>query len=72
MKRIYVIFSEETGVKVKKIDSVSESYKNILHSNYDDYDSKSNVQTFAICLFYIAQWAAKYWIIARSLEFSYP
>ena len=49
---------------------MSESYENILHSNCDDSDSKSNVQTFAICLFVIAQWAVKSWIIARALECS--
>ena len=34
-------------------------------------DSKSNVQTFAICLFVIAQWALKSRKIARPLELSY-
>jgi hypothetical protein len=45
--------------KVTQIDLMSESY----HSNCDDFDSKSNVKTFVICLLFIAQWA---------LEFSYP
>ena len=48
---------------------MSKSYENILHSNCDDSDSKSNVQTFPICLFFIPQWAVKPWRIARPLEF---
>ena len=35
-------------------------------------DIEYNFQTFVICLFFIAQWAIKSWIIARTLEFSYP
>ena len=38
------------------------------------YDSgiESNFQTLTICLFWIAQWAVKSWIIARPSELSYP
>jgi hypothetical protein len=38
---------------VPQVDSMSESYESIYHSNCDD--SKYNVQTFIICLFFIAQ-----------------
>jgi hypothetical protein len=54
-KWISIIFLEETGVIVINFDSVSGSNENILYSNCDDFDSKSNVLTFAICLFFIAQ-----------------
>jgi hypothetical protein len=53
------IFIEEVGAEVTRFYSMSESYENNLHSNCDDSDSKSNVQTFAICLFLIAPWAVK-------------
>jgi hypothetical protein len=33
--------------------------------------TESNVQTFTICLFFLAQRAVKSWIIAKPLEFPY-
>ena len=38
------------------------------------YDSgiESKFQTFASCLFFIALWAVKSWILANPLEFSFP
>ena len=54
-----------------KFDSMSKSYKNILNYNCDDYESGLNFQIFAICLFLVAQWAAKSWIIANPVEFPY-
>ena len=62
----------EQMANVWKFDSMPDSYENILHSNCDNSDSILKVQTFAICSFFIAQWAVKSWIIARPLEFSYP
>jgi hypothetical protein len=53
-------FLEEMWAKVTQSDG---TYKNILHANCGDSDSKSNVLTFAICLFFIAQWAVRSWII---------
>ena len=50
-----------------KVDSMPESYMRTSRIL-----TESNVQTFTICLFFIAQWAVKSWIIANPLEFSYP
>jgi hypothetical protein len=49
--------------KLLNLSSMSESYKNILHSNSENSDSKSNV--------FIAQCPVKSWKLARPLEFSY-
>jgi hypothetical protein len=37
-----------------------------------DSDIESNSQTFAICLFFITQWAVKSYNTANQLELSYP
>ena len=50
----YILLSEKKR-EPTQFNSKSESYGNNLHSNSDDSDSKSKVQTFAICLLCIAQ-----------------
>ena len=55
--------------EVTQFDSMPKPHENILYSNCAHSNSKSNVQTFAIFFFVVAQWAVKSWIIATPLNF---
>ena len=59
--------------ELAQFESMSKSYKNTQNSiNSDNYDSTTNFQTFAKCLFVIVKRAVKSWLITKPLEFSHP